>query len=738
MVKRLKRSEAKVKKLEEDRRNKKEGNHMKLLEEAVHKFISEEKRELLWNEILCSTSLKPTYNDNIKDFAITLHYYSPKAYEFVREKIKLPHIATLRKWMAQYNCDPGFLQGPFSYLQNAVKKEKNSYLKNVGIIIDAMAIRSQVIYDESRDKICGKVHYGGILNEDKDSLAKEALVIQIVSYCQKFKLVIAYFLINGISAQIQSIFLLEAIKRLYNIGIIVRSITCDGTDANFATMRTLGCDFTFDGDNMKTYFFHPCQQDIKIYFIADSAHMIKLCRNTFMEKSNITSPSGKISNTFVRKLHAVQENIDLKLANKLSNEHMFYFKRKMNVRLAVQTISSGVTDAINYLNSQNNSDFSGSAATVEFLQIFNHLFDIMNTRNSRGMHFKSPLRSNNLLYFKEVFSSYRQYIRNLKIEDIDILQHRRKTFALGFIIDTFSFYNLAVDLFTNNLQTYFLTYKCSQDHLELTFSCIRQRGGWNNNPNCLQLKWSLRQLLFRNSVKPSSNANCSTDEYYESIPVLESRKHEESMINSDTIVESSNENESHLEHLSDLMNSDNISSLQQNILYYITGCIVRTLLLKIKCEYCHKFLLKDTYNDIEHCYAKDDKELNKYSTFSTFVNRGKLCFPSDIAYKIILTGEKAFLNEIHCGNINMSFLKRNIIAIVLDKLYCTVLFESTHSVLDNTGAEDLHEIQLLKALVLSYCKCRIRSYTKKSTENFVGNRINSRQQLTKTVLFYNI
>lgn len=40
---------------------------MKLLEEAVHKFISEEKRKLLWNEILCSTSLKPTYNDNIKE-----------------------------------------------------------------------------------------------------------------------------------------------------------------------------------------------------------------------------------------------------------------------------------------------------------------------------------------------------------------------------------------------------------------------------------------------------------------------------------------------------------------------------------------------------------------------------------------------------------------------------------------------------------------------------------------------
>ncbi|KAJ8967707.1 hypothetical protein NQ314_002653, partial [Rhamnusium bicolor] len=44
--------------------------------------------------------------------------------------------------------------------------------------------------------------------------------------------------------------------------------------------------------------------------------------------------------------------------------------------------------------------------------------------------------------------------------------------------------------------------------LELYFSCIRSRGGWNNNPNCQQLKWSPRQLLFRNSVTPSVSANC--------------------------------------------------------------------------------------------------------------------------------------------------------------------------------------------------------------------------------------
>ena len=34
-----------------------------------------------------------------------------------------------------------------------------------------------------------------------------------------------------------------------------------------------------------------------------------------------------------------------------------------------------------------------------------------------------------------------------------------------------------------------LTYKFSQDHLELLFNKIRQRGGWNNNQMFMHSKW---------------------------------------------------------------------------------------------------------------------------------------------------------------------------------------------------------------------------------------------------------
>jgi hypothetical protein len=83
---------------------------------------------------------------------------------------------------------------------------------------------------------------------------------------------------------------------------------------------------------------------------------------------------------------------------------------------------------------------------------------------------------------------------------------------------------------TNNPFKYVLTYKYSQDHVELFFSCIRAQGGWNNNPNTLQLKYSLWKMLLRNAVTASKNANCTeftdlTTITSTVIPFFHKRKH---------------------------------------------------------------------------------------------------------------------------------------------------------------------------------------------------------------------
>lgn len=48
--------------------------------------------------------------DELKCFALTLHFYSPKAYKYVRNTLNkcLPHCRTIQKWYENIHCKPGF------------------------------------------------------------------------------------------------------------------------------------------------------------------------------------------------------------------------------------------------------------------------------------------------------------------------------------------------------------------------------------------------------------------------------------------------------------------------------------------------------------------------------------------------------------------------------------------------------------------------------------------------------
>ena len=92
------------------------------------------------------------------------------------------------------------------------------------------------------------------------------------------------------------------------------------------------------------------------------------------------------------------------------------------------------------------------------------------------------------------------------------MRYRRKTFILGFIAASKSVREVAYLLLTrkDNPFQYILTYKFSQDHLELLFACRRGKNGFNNNPNVQQLKSSLKSILLRNSIVGSKHGNCLT------------------------------------------------------------------------------------------------------------------------------------------------------------------------------------------------------------------------------------
>lgn len=134
--------------------------------------------ELFENEIKNRTKSKfhHNYSDEVKKFALTLHFYSPRAYKFIRKRCILPHPSRLHKYLSSKKYEPGVLTEVLDFLKDKILKGDDvSHLKKVALIFDAMAIRETRVYDPKLDKNVGYVNLGGIANDDSEQLATEAL-----------------------------------------------------------------------------------------------------------------------------------------------------------------------------------------------------------------------------------------------------------------------------------------------------------------------------------------------------------------------------------------------------------------------------------------------------------------------------------------------------------------------------------------------------------------------------------
>ena len=177
----------------------------------------------------------------------------------------------------------------------------------------------------------------------------------------------------------------------------------------------------------------------------------------------------------------------------------------MKVNLAAQSLSSSVADALVCCREQLNLPaFSGSEGTVNFIVLFDRLFDVLNSRNPLAKGFKAPLSSANFSFVDTFLSHAEQYIMSLTDRTgTSILHTRRKTGFLGFLVCIKSVRMLVEDLLmcTAAPMKYLLTYKLSQDHLELFFGAVRSAGGFNNNPTAIQFAASYRRLLMRHRIE---------------------------------------------------------------------------------------------------------------------------------------------------------------------------------------------------------------------------------------------
>lgn len=468
--------------------------------------------EFLYRQMCKKTSLKlPTkYSPQLRRFALTLHYLSPRAYRYVRNtfNLALPHKRTIAKWYEHINGDPGFTHESFKALEGRIEESETPLL--FALMMDEMAIRQHVEFDGK--SFHGYVNFGTEEGDDTLPVASNVLVFLVVCINDNWKLPIGYFLINSLDSHQRSSLVHQSLVLLHNVNAKVVSLTFDGVATNLAMAKKLGCDF--NPHQLKTTFQHPSNPQQNIAIFPDVCHMLKLVRNTLGEKKSIVDDEDNMVDwKYVCALEKLQESEGLHIANKLKSSHINFFTQKMKVSLAAQLLSNSVADAIEFCNKDLKfSEFAESDATVKFIRVFNLLFDILNSRSLYHEGYKKALCIGNMTSIKEVLADCKTYILGLKTSKTGptIIKSQRKTGFLGFVICIESLLYVCEDLISSPvpLLKYLPTYKLSQDHLELLFSIIRYQGGCNNNPTARQFKSAYKKLLVKHELKSSRTGNC--------------------------------------------------------------------------------------------------------------------------------------------------------------------------------------------------------------------------------------
>ncbi|KAL3174896.1 hypothetical protein MRX96_010927 [Rhipicephalus microplus] len=207
------------------------GERKLLSEEGSHVFSSVFSDDI--QQLLCrvGNKQKGKYPPELRAFALTLHFYSPAAYEYVRSKFNeaLPSQRTLRGWYKSIQGAPGFTAEAFAFLEKFAEARDEPFY--CALIVDDMAIRKHV--ELVGDKVVGYVDFGTGLDDDGLPEAANACVFMIVGINVRFKMPVEYFLIDSLTGAERAELAKQCIEKLASVKAEVVSLTFDGASSNF-------------------------------------------------------------------------------------------------------------------------------------------------------------------------------------------------------------------------------------------------------------------------------------------------------------------------------------------------------------------------------------------------------------------------------------------------------------------------------------------------------------------------
>ena len=632
----------------------------------------------------------------------------------------------------------------FDTLKEKVDSGDDQY-RYCSLMIDGMCLKKKVVWDPSSQQMMGFVDLGsGPLDSDELPIASEAIVIMAVGLLGNWKAPIGYFLCHSMTGRMQCELMKQAISKLHESGVTVLSVTSDATAYNIQMASLLG--IKVDGvDNITCTFPHPCDPSVEISYFLDSCHMLKLIRNALPHFRVLKFQSSYINWEYLVSLVKLQETEMLHAANKLNDRHIHFANHKMKVNYAAQLFSESVASALEFVNRLLLPQFHGCEATCMFVRIINNVFDVFNSRNYLGKGYKAPLQPSNYHQFHALFEQYETLLRSLaEVSGSLVINSRRKWGFLGMLLN---FHSLAsvyrtVVMKEEHPFKYILSYKFSQDHLELFFGAVRQACGSNDNPTTVMLKAIYRQFLSRCDVQAGLRGNVVARDDTNLLDVT-LNKLRDLTLRSVATDEGVNVESVSLDHVysknSDVTvdecstrKLDTLTIFTENIVTYMAGFVVRKVVTIIDCEVGKAAL-----------FAKSDSDLGvepQYCCLVQIKDRGPLVMPSESVRMLISMAEKVIRSHTNLNATILTLSKWGVslkIAILEEVMNSgSIVFPTLKQHLfDSNATVQNHYVVLISEIVKSFLNVRSHHVAKTFSEQCCGTRI--RRKLTKLVHFKN-
>lgn len=195
---------------------------------------------------------------------------------------------------------PGLCQHVVDSLSESQKLDPANY-SNCVLMFDEMAIKHHTTWVPSEGRHVGYVDIGGIIEQDQDKIAKNALVLMAVGFRKKWKSPISFHLTAGLTSDTLSVLITQAIDALSKVNIQVRVLVSDGHRTNISALKKLGCNI----DELNFSFMH---NGVLIQAMLDQVHMVKVMRNLFHDIEVIIGAHGTARWQDIKNLVALQVN----------------------------------------------------------------------------------------------------------------------------------------------------------------------------------------------------------------------------------------------------------------------------------------------------------------------------------------------------------------------------------------------------------------------------------------------